>query len=65
MKRLEKEQTKPKVSRKEEIKDQRGNKIEIFKKSGKNQHQELVLWKDKQDWQISGQPHQEEKREPK
>ena len=29
LKRLEKEQTKPKVSRKEEIKDQRGNKIEI------------------------------------
>jgi len=43
LKRLEKEQTKPKVSRKEEIKDQRGNKIEILKKSGKNQHQELVL----------------------
>ena len=29
LKRLEKEQTKTKFSRKEEIKDQRGNKIEI------------------------------------
>ena len=37
--------------------------IKQIKKIGKNQHQELVLWKDKQDWQISGQAHQEGKRE--
>ena len=61
---LEKEKTKPKISRRKEIIKIREetDEIEIQKTIEKNQNQELVLWKGKQNWKTSGQTYQEEKR---
>ena len=68
LKEPEKEQlTKPKVSRRKEIKIRAEiNDIQPKKNNIKGQwNQELVLWKDKQDWQTFNQTHQEKKRGPK
>ena len=64
-KELEKEQqTKPKVSRRREILKIRAeiNKIKCKINSKKDQwNQEMVLWKDKEDWQTFIQTHQEKR----
>ena len=55
--------TKPKGSRNKEIRDQSRNKWKSLKKKIKEDQwiQELVLWKDKQDWQTFNQTHQGKK----
>ena len=59
------EQAKPKVSRRKEIIRIRAeiNEIETLKNRKYQWNQELVLWKDKQNWQIFSQPLQEKNRE--
>ena len=66
LKELEKEQTKPKVSRRKEIIKIKEDIINERAKRKNRKHQcnqELFFWKDKQNVQTPYQAHQEEKRE--